>query len=54
VVVVEFQVVLKEKMNDPLEPLRTRAMQNDSGIFTIDPNSVREKGWYMFAHARIC
>jgi hypothetical protein len=52
VVVVEFQVVLKEKMNDPLEPLRTRAMQNDSGIFTIDPNSVREKGWYIFAHAR--
>ncbi|CAB4002965.1 onco -induced transcript 3 -like [Paramuricea clavata] len=43
VVVVEFQVVLKEKMNDPLEPLRTRAMQNDSGIFTIDPNSVRQK-----------
>ena len=51
-VVVEFRVVLKKKIKDPLEPLRTRAMQNDFGIFTIDPNSVREKGWYIFAYAR--
>ena len=39
-VVVEFQVVLKEKMNDPLKPLRTR---NKFGKFQVDPHSVREE-----------
>ena len=42
-IVVEFQVVLEKKMDDPLKPLRTRAMQNKFGIFTVDQHSVKEE-----------
>jgi hypothetical protein len=42
-VVVEFQVVLKKKTDDPLKPLRTRAMQNTFGKFKVDQHSVQEE-----------
>ena len=42
-VVVEFQVVLKKKTDDPLKPLRTRAMQNTFGKFKVDQHSVQQE-----------
>ena len=42
-VVVEFQVVLKEKTNNPLEPLRTHARQNRFKNFEVDQHSIKEE-----------
>lgn len=42
-VVVEFQVVFKKKMDDPLRPLRRCAMENNFRIFKVDPKSVKEE-----------
>ena len=40
---VQFQVVLKKKLDDPLMPIRTRASTDNIGIFVIDPSSVKEE-----------
>ena len=40
---VEFQLVLKKKMDDPLKPLRRFAVQNDFRIFKVDPQSVKQE-----------
>ncbi|XP_028412381.1 uncharacterized protein LOC114535201 [Dendronephthya gigantea] len=42
-VVVEFQIVSKKAMKEPLKPLRSCVNQNKFGRFTVDPQSVSEK-----------
>ncbi|XP_028406135.1 uncharacterized protein LOC114528662 [Dendronephthya gigantea] len=45
-VLVEFQMVLRKKMDDPLLPLKTQFQRNKNkrlGRFKVDPNSLKEK-----------
>ena len=43
--VVQFQVVLKKKLDDPLKPVRAHitASKNKFGTFGVDSNSVKEE-----------
>ena len=40
---VQFQVALKENLDDPLMPIKAHASKDNFGIFVVDPNSVKEE-----------